>query len=284
MTNSYLMKQHTLLSTYTFSGKGLHTGKAVTMNLLPAPEDYGIVFQRKDLGSDVMVHARVENVIQTRRSTTLAERGVKIVTAEHLLSALTALGVDNALVQIDAAEVPILDGSARAYTEAIRKHGLMVQHADRRPIVVERPFVWEDARSGSRISFEPADAFSVDVTIDFKSKVIGRQQARFDASMDYAVEIAPCRTFCFRKEVLMLRLMGLIKGGSLDNALVVDEPRGFLGDPVLQFPNEPARHKLLDLMGDLSLAGRPIQGHITAYKPGHKANTTALKEFLASVL
>ena len=278
------MKQHTLNSTYTFSGKGLHTGKPVTMQLLPAPEDYGIVFQRTDLGDDVLVHACVENVIQTRRCTTLSERGVKIITAEHLLSALSALGVDNALVQIDAAEVPILDGSARPYVEAICKHGLIEQPAERRPIVVDKPFVYEDPRSGSRIAFEPAADFSVDVTIDFKSQVIGTQQAHWDWSVDYAREIAPCRTFCFRKEVRMLRFLGLIKGGSLDNALVVDEPRGYLGDPVLQFPDEPARHKLLDLLGDLALAGRPIQGHITAYKPGHKANTTALKLFLASTI
>ncbi len=278
------MKQHTLNSTYTFSGKGLHTGKPVTMQLLPAPEDYGIVFQRTDLGDDVLVHARVENVIQTRRCTTLSERGVKIITAEHLLSALSAMGVDNALVQIDAAEVPILDGSARPYVEAICEHGLIEQPAERRPIVVDKPFVYEDPRSGSRIAFEPASDFSVDVTIDFKSRVIGTQQAHWDRSVDYAREIAPCRTFCFRKEVRMLRFLGLIKGGSLDNALVVDEPRGYLGDPVLQFPDEPARHKLLDLLGDLALAGRPIQGHITAYKPGHKANTTALKLFLASTI
>lgn len=278
------MKQHTLNSTYTFSGKGLHTGKPVTMQLLPAPEDYGIVFQRTDLGDDVLVHARVENVIQTRRCTTLSERGVKIITAEHLLSALSAMGVDNALVQIDAAEVPILDGSARPYVEAICEHGLIEQPAERRPIVVDKPFVYEDPRSGSRIAFEPAADFSVDVTIDFKSQVIGTQQAHWDRSVDYAREIAPCRTFCFRKEVRMLRFLGLIKGGSLDNALVVDEPRGYLGDPVLQFPDEPARHKLLDLLGDLALAGRPIQGHITAYKPGHKANTTALKLFLASMI
>ena len=278
------MKQHTLNSTYTFTGKGLHTGKSVTMQLLPAPDDFGIVFQRTDLGSGVEVHACVDNVIQTRRCTTLSERGVKIITAEHLLSALSALGVDNALVQIDAAEVPILDGSARPYVEAIREHGLMAQHTDRSPVVVSRPFEYKDPRSGSCIRFEPADGFEVDVTIDFKSRVIGVQHARFDGTVDYGREIAPCRTFCFRKEVMMLRLLGLIKGGSLDNALVVDEPRGFVGDPVLQFPDEPARHKLLDLLGDLALAGRPIQGRITAYKPGHKTNTTALKQFLASTI
>ena len=278
------MRQHTLNSTYSFSGRGLHTGKPVTVQLLPAPQDYGIVFQRTDLGSGVEVHARVENVIQTRRCTTLSERGVKIMTAEHLLSAFYALGVDNALVQIDAAEVPILDGSARPYVEAIREHGLMEQPADRRPFIVERPYVYEDPKSGSRIAFEPADRFSVDVTIDFKSKVIGVQHAHFDDPAAYDREIAPCRTFCFRKEVLMLRLFGLIKGGSLDNALVVDEPRGFVGDPVLQFPDEPARHKLLDLLGDLALTGRPIQGRVTAYKPGHKANTNALKQLLASTI
>lgn len=278
------MRQHTLNSTYSFSGKGLHTGRPVTMQLLPAPADFGIVFQRTDLGSDVQVRASIENVIQTRRCTTLSERGVKIITAEHLLSAFSALGVDNALVQVDAAELPILDGSARPYVEAICTHGLMEQPAERKPVVVERPFVYEDPRSGSRIVFEPADGFRVDVTIDFKSKVIGVQHAHYDETVDYAREIAPCRTFCFRKEVLMLRLFGLIKGGSLDNALVVDEPRGFVGDPVLQFPDEPARHKLLDLLGDLALAGRPIQGRITAYKPGHKANTQALKQFLATTI
>lgn len=278
------MRQHTLNSTYSFSGKGLHTGRPVTMQLLPAPADFGIVFQRTDLGSEVQVRASIENVIQTRRCTTLSERGVKIITAEHLLSAFSALGVDNALVQVDAAELPILDGSARPYVEAICTHGLMEQPAERKPVVVERPFVYEDPRSGSRIVFEPADGFRVDVTIDFKSKVIGVQHAHYDETVDYAREIAPCRTFCFRKEVLMLRLFGLIKGGSLDNALVVDEPRGFVGDPVLQFPDEPARHKLLDLLGDLALAGRPIQGRITAYKPGHKANTQALKQFLATTI
>lgn len=278
------MRQHTLNSTYSFSGKGLHTGRPVTMQLLPAPADFGIVFQRTDLGSDVQVRASIENVIQTRRCTTLSERGVKIITAEHLLSAFSALGVDNALVQVNAAELPILDGSARPYVEAICTHGLMEQPAERKPVVVERPFVYEDPRSGSRIVFEPADGFRVDVTIDFKSKVIGVQHAHYDETVDYAREIAPCRTFCFRKEVLMLRLFGLIKGGSLDNALVVDEPRGFVGDPVLQFPDEPARHKLLDLLGDLALAGRPIQGRITAYKPGHKANTQALKQLLATTI
>ena len=278
------MKQHTLSSTYTFEGKGLHTGKAVSMRLLPAPEDYGIVFQRTDLGSGVEVHARLENVIQTRRCTTLSERGVKVITAEHLLSAFFALGVDNALVQIDSAEVPVLDGSALPYVEAIREFGLITQHADRSPFVVEHPFVYENPRSGSRIVFEPSDRFEVDVTIDFKSRVIGVQHAFFDDAVDYGKEIAPCRTFCFRKEIMMLRLLGLIKGGSLDNALVVDEPRGYVGDPVLRFPDEPARHKLLDLLGDLALLGRPIQGRITAYKPGHKTNTTALKQLLASAI
>ena len=275
------MKQHTLNSTYTFEGRGLHTGRLVTMHLLPAPDDYGIVFQRTDLGSDVYVHAKVENVVQTRRSTTLGDRGVKIVTPEHLLSAFYGLGVDNALVQLDSAEVPILDGSARPYVDAVSEHGLMEQRSDRRYLEVAKPFVYEDSKSGSRISFEPFDGFEVDLTIDFKSKVIGKQTARYDISTDYATEIAPCRTFCFYREIMFLRLLGLIKGGSLENALVVDEPRGYVGNPELKFENEAARHKLLDLLGDLSLAGRPIKGRIIAYKPGHKANTNALKQFIS---
>ena len=156
----------------------------------------------------------------------------------------------------------------------------MEQHSERSYIEITRPFVYENSRSGSRISFEPSDGFELEVTIDFSSKVIGRQTARFDENTDYAVEIAPCRTFCFYREIRLLRLLGLIKGGSLDNALVVDEPRGYIGDPALRFENEASRHKLLDLLGDLALAGRPLKGRITAYKPGHETNTLALKKLL----
>ena len=275
-----MMKQHTLSTGLSFTGKGLHTGRPVSMHLYPAPEGHGIVFRRIDLKGEPLVPALVCNVHKCRRSTALMAGGVKIMTPEHLLSALACLGIDNALVAIDSAEVPILDGSARPYADAIRNAGIMEQDAPRRYIEVKRPFVYEDPGSGSRIAIDPYDGFSAEVTIDFKSKVIGVQSARYDESTDYSIEIAPCRTFCFRKEIVMLRLLGLIKGGSLDNALVVDEPRGYVGDPVLAWPNEPARHKLLDLLGDFSLAGAPIKGKISAYKPGHRINTLALRNFL----
>ena len=275
------MKQHTLKAPCFFSGKGLHSGRPVSMQVLPAPPDHGIVFQRTDLRAEPKVAALVRNVGRTFRRTSLTDGGVKILTPEHLLSALFCLGVDNALIRLDAAEVPILDGSARLYAEAFLACGLEEQPADRNPIVVRRPFAFEDSRRGSRIEIEPFDGFDVEVTIDFNSQVIGRQQAVYDASTDFAQEIAPCRTFCFKREVTFLRLLGLIRGGSLENALVVDEPRGYAGGAVLHFPDEPARHKLLDLLGDLSLAGRPIAGRIRAYRPGHSVNTRALARFLS---
>ena len=276
------MKQHTLKDACLFTGHGLHTGRPVTLQLLPASEGHGIVFQRTDLRGEPRVPALVQYVGRTRRSTSLAAEGVKILTPEHLLSSLSSLGVDNALVRLDAPEIPILDGSARPFAEAVRDVGLEAQEAERRVLVVEKAFVHEDPRSGSRISFEPGDGFEVEVTIDYPSKVIGRQTVRYDAGTDYVQDIAPFRTFCFRKEVTWLRLLGLIRGGSLDNALVVDEPRGYVGDPDLFFENEPARHKLLDLLGDLSLAGAPLRGKVVAYKPGHRVNTQALRQFLTA--
>ena len=273
------MKQHTLRQPLSFSGAGLHTGKPVNLRVSPAPVDTGIRFVRTDLQGAV-VPALVDCVGQTRRATSLSYLGVKVLTPEHLLSALSTMGVDNALIELDAPEVPILDGSARPYAEAIRATGLVEQDALRNSLVIERPFVYEDRRSGSRIAFEPAGETCIDVTIDFDSKVVGVQRAVFDATTDYVSQIAPCRTFCFLREVKPLLRLGLIKGGSLDNALVVDEPRGYYGGMEPYFDNEPARHKLLDLLGDLSLAGRPIQGRITAYKPGHKANTQALKQWI----
>lgn len=276
------MKQHTLASSCVFTGVGLHSGKPVEMRLLPAPDDYGIVFQRTDLGEEVFVHATVANVSKTRRSTELAEQGAKVRTAEHLLAALRCLDVDNVLVQLNAAEVPILDGSARPYVKALQECGLMEQKTERRYRVVTRHAEYRDAKSGSSIVVDPCDDLIVDLTIDFKSPMVGRQQAVYDATVDFATQIAPCRTFCFYREVAWLRLFGLIKGGSLDNALVIDDrKKAFLGGKVLQFDNELARHKLLDLLGDFALAGFPIRGRITACKPGHKLNTQALQYFLS---
>lgn len=273
------MKQHTLGQSFSFSGIGLHTGKPVRLCVSPAPAGSGICFNRTDLVSS-MVPARVEYVAQTRRATSLSCQGVKVLTPEHLLAALWAMGVDNARIDLDAPEVPVLDGSARPYAEAIQAAGLVEQDAERDVLIIEKPFVYEDRRSGSRIVFEPSASTVFDVTIDFDSKVVGVQHAVFDESTDFASQIAPSRTFCFLQEIKLLMRLGLIGGGSLDNALVIDEPNGYYGGGKPIFDNEPARHKLLDLLGDFSLAGRPLRGRIVAYKPGHKVNTQALKHYL----
>jgi UDP-3-O-[3-hydroxymyristoyl] N-acetylglucosamine deacetylase/3-hydroxyacyl-[acyl-carrier-protein] dehydratase len=277
------MKQHTLRSSLSFFGTGLHTGNAVTMRLSPAPAGFGIRFIRTDLAGYAEVEARIGLVEQTRRGITLSNRGIQIRTPEHLLSALSGMGVDNVLVEIDAAEVPILDGSALPYASAILESGLVEQDAEREYLVIEKPFRYLDKRCGSHIDFAPSEETVLDVTIDFDSRLVGVQRAVYDSTVDYASQIAPCRTFCFLHEVRLLHRLGLIRGGSLDNALVIDEPNGYYGGKEPLFDNEPARHKLLDMMGDFALLGRPIRGKITAYKPGHKVNTQALKKLLESL-
>ena len=272
-----MMKQHTLSRTCTFEGVGLHSGRHVRISLCPAPEGTGIVFRRLDL-QGAEVRATAANFHKGSRSTSLKSGKAEVRTVEHLLSALAAFGVDNAVVEADGAEIPILDGSAKPFAEAIAADGLMEQEAEREVIAVREPFEYRDDRRGSYLRIEPAPATSYHVKIDFNSKVLGVQEACFDGS-GYADGIAPSRTFCFKREIRWLRLLGLIRGGSLDNALVIDEPDGYFGSKPI-FENECARHKLLDLIGDFSLAGKPIVGRITAFKPGHKFNVTALKAFL----
>ena len=276
------MKQHTLLSSCTFTGSGLHSGKPVTMHMLPAPDDFGIVFQRTDLGNEIFVHADARNVSSARRSTCLSENGVKVCTTEHLLAALHCLDVDNVLIQLDAEELPILDGSAALYVKALQECGMAMQQTERCYRTVTRHAEYRDPKSGSCIQVDPCDSLVVDLTIDFKSPMVGVQQAVFDPTVDFATQIAPCRTFCFYREISILRKLGLIKGGSLENALVIDDRKmEYAGGKEPYFANEPARHKLLDLLGDFALAGLPVRGRITAYKPGHKINTDALKYFIA---
>lgn len=275
-----MMKQHTLSRTYTFEGVGLHSGRHVNISLCPAPEETGIVFRRLDRNG-AEIKAVAANFHRGARSTSLKSGGVSVHTVEHLLSAFAGMGVDNAVVEMDGAEVPILDGSSKPFAQAIAADGLVEQSAERSVITVTEPFEYRDSRRGSYLKIEPAPATSYHVQIDFHSRVIGFQEACFDGT-GYLSEVAPGRTFCFKREIKWLRLLGLIKGGSLDNALVIDEPRGYLGCAPA-FDNECARHKLLDLIGDFSLAGKPIIGRITAFKPGHKFNVTALKAFLESV-
>ena len=294
------MNQHTIKQAYHFEGKGLHTGTFAHMTLLPAPANTGIRFQRIDLEEKPVVEALAEFVTNTARSTTLTREGVSVVTIEHLMSALTGLGIDNAFVELDNEEVPILDGSARPYAVAFREAGIVPQEAPRRFLTLDREVEVRDEKTGSWVKVTPAPAPAYDVTIDFGSRVLGVQQAHWDFSLDYAAEIAPCRTFVFFHEIEFLFANNLIKGGDVDNALVLAEhpvpeeslekmsalfgkpklkinENGYLNNVVLHFPNECGRHKLLDMMGDLRLSGGYLNAVVTGFKPGHGINTVAAK-------
>ena len=215
------MNQKTLKNTYTFEGRGLHSGKMSHMKVCPAPVNTGIRFHRTDLGEDAFVDAIAENVSLTSRSTTISKGKVSVSTIEHLLSALTGLGVDNALIEVDNVEVPILDGSAEYYVKAIYPDGLEEQDAERKYIEIGSEFTYKDEKTGSYIKLIPDDHPSYEVTIDFNSRVLGVQTVKWDPSMDYVHEIAPCRTFCFLHEIQLLASLGLIKGGDVENAIVV---------------------------------------------------------------
>ena len=298
------MDQQTLKREYKFEGRGLHTGKYAHMTLCPAPENYGIRFFRKDAG--VEIPAVATNVSKTDRSTTISQGGVSVVTIEHLLSALTGLGVDNARIELDNEEVPILDGSAETYVRAIAPDGLRVQNAERKYIEIKETIEVRDEQTGSWVRIEPSDKMSFEVTVDFNSKVLGVQTAHWSENSDYVGQVAPCRTFCFFHELEALAAYGLIKGGDVDNAIVVVEhpvtkeqvdnmsrifgqPRlsvredGYLSNIVLHFPNECGRHKLLDLIGDMRLLGGFPKAHVSAYKPGHKINSIAAKTALSKL-
>ncbi len=289
-------KQKTLNLEHEFRGKGLHTGKVARMVLKPAGENTGIVFHRIDLGDDAFVPAVAENVSSTARSTTISSGEASVSTIEHLMSALFGMGVDNAIIEIDNVEVPILDGSARPYVEALAEDGLKVQDAGKKFITLPCEVEVRDEASGSFIKAVPYDDPSIDLTVDFGSKVLGVQDAHWDCSTDYSVQIAPCRTFVFFHEIEYLFNNNLVKGGDVDNAIVIVEhpvsreqvdtlaslfnvpsldinEDGYLNNIRLHFPDECGRHKLLDLLGDLSLAGGVVKAKVTAFKPGHSINT-----------
>lgn len=294
------MNQRTLVNTYNFEGKGLHSGRLAHMKLCPAPVDTGIRFHRTDLGEEAFVDAVAANVSLTSRSTTISDGNTSVTTIEHLLSALTGLGIDNVLVEIDNVEVPILDGSALPYVQAIAPDGVQEQDAPRKYIEIGSEFIYKDEKTGAFIKLVPADEPSYEVTIDFNSKVLGVQTVNWDFSKDYVSQIAPCRTFCFLHEIQLLLGLGLIKGGDLQNAIVIVEKpissfklsrlakifgypdlevteSGYLSNLQLHFPDECGRHKLLDLMGDLRLVGGFLKAKVIAYKPGHSINTKIAK-------
>ena len=291
------MNQRTLKNSYIFEGKGLHQGQFARMTLVPAAPDSGIRFFRTDLG--IEIPALAEYVSSTVRCTTIANGAASVSTIEHLMSAMTGLGVDNVRVEIDNLEVPILDGSARPYVEAILADGLQEQDAPRRYVEL-REEVEVRNENGSFVRISPAEEFSYELTSDFGSRVLGVQTAAWNADTDYVSELASCRTFCFFHELEYLAGHGLIKGGDVDNAIVVVEhpvseeqiarlahifgirdirvtDQGYLNNLALHFPNECGRHKLLDLIGDLRLCGGFLRARVTAYKAGHAINTSAAK-------
>ncbi|MDR0558791.1 MAG: bifunctional UDP-3-O-[3-hydroxymyristoyl] N-acetylglucosamine deacetylase/3-hydroxyacyl-ACP dehydratase [Prevotellaceae bacterium] len=299
-------KQCTLKSEIELTGKGLHTGLDVKITVCPAPDEHGIKFQRTDVPEQPVIDAVADNVSATSRGTTLEKNGVKVNTIEHLMAALWATGVDNALIKVNAPEIPILDGSAVKYVDAIKKAGLQEQNKERFYYSIKEKIVFRDEKSGKEIIIFPDDEFNIDVTVDYNSKVLNTQSARLKSLSDFEKEIAPCRTFVFLHELETLYKNNLIKGGDLENAIVIVEnpieskelqhlsklfnkptvervPEGYLNNLELRFINEPARHKLLDMIGDLALIGFRIKGKIIAYMPGHMINTGLAKELRQTV-
>lgn len=293
-------KQKTLSKEITISGKGLHTGLNVTMIIKPTQANHGIRFLRVDLEDNPIVHAIVDNVVDTSRGTTLDENGVRIGTLEHLLAAFTGCGIDNALIEIDGPEVPILDGSSKPIYDALQNAGITELETDKKFFELKERVEFIDIDKGVEIVAFPDDHLSITVQIDYNSKVLGNQYASMNSLAEFGKEISPCRTFVFLHELELLAKHNLIKGGDVDNAIVIvdrqvtqDEldrlaslfnkpkvsvqPEGVLNNIELRFRNEPARHKLLDMVGDLTLVGMPIKARIIASRPGHHANTEFAK-------
>lgn len=288
--------QHTLKAPFSLQGKGLHTGLQLTLTFQPAPANYGYKIQRVDLEGQPIIEPLAENVIDTSRGTVVGTPECRVSTIEHAMAALVALGVDNCLLQVNGPEFPILDGSSILYVEQIQKVGLENQGVPRNYLEINEPFEYYDEISGSCLRVQPADRFAIDSTIEFPdSQFVQRQSATLEHMSDFSEEIASARTFVFVREIEALLNMGLIKGGDLSNALVIYERMmsqerldkltetlgvrrldashlGYLQERPVKWDNEPARHKLLDIIGDMALIGRPIKGRIIAIRPGHDAN------------
>ena len=290
-----MSKQKTLGGSFSLFGKGLHTGLSLTVTFNPAPENHGYKIQRIDVEGQPIIDAIAENVIDTSRGTVVAKGDVRCSTIEHGLAALYALGVDNCLIQVNGPEFPILDGSAKIYVENIKRVGILEQNAAKDFYVIKKKIEFVDENTGSSIIILPDDQFSITAMISFESQFINSQFATLDHMEDFETEIANARTFVFVREIEPLLQAGLIKGGDLDNAIVIYEKQisqesldkladtlnvlyrdatklGYLNERPLVWRNEPARHKLLDIIGDMALIGRPIKGRIIATRPGHTIN------------
>ena len=294
-------KQHTIKEPVTVSGVGLHTGVDANIKFIPAKPNHGIKFQRTDLEGQPIVDADADNVVDISRGTTIEANGARIATIEHTLAALVGLEIDNVLIQIDGPEIPIMDGSSIMFVDALQKVGFEEQNALRNFFEVREPIFYRDSSRDVEIAALPLDDFRLTVMIDYNSPVLGSQHASITDIKQFPKEIAGCRTFCFLHELEELHKNNLIRGGDLNNAIVIvdrvvqddeleslaklfNKPRvevkkeGILNNIELRYKNEPARHKLLDVMGDLALAGRPIKAQILAARPGHAANVAFAKK------
>ena len=296
-----LEKQKTLANPFKIEGKGLHTGVMVTMNFLPAPVNHGFKFKRVDLEHQPIIDADVDLVVDTSRGTLLEKEGARIGTIEHALAALIGMDLDNVLIEVNNEEAPIMDGSSKYFVEAIEKVGVVEQEADREYFEITEKVEIFDEKSGSHIVALPDDDYRLNVMISFPSAVLSNQYATLDSIQDFRTEVAECRTFVFVREIEFLLNHNLIKGGDLNNAIVIIDqeisqealdrladltnhprvevkPQGILNNLDLHFDNECARHKLLDVVGDLALCGKRIKGRVIASKPGHGPNTIFAKE------
>ena len=299
-------KQRTLRGVDSVKGLGLHTGVEVELTFKPADENTGFVFVRTDLEGDNKIPARAEYVVATDRGTSIGNGNATVHTVEHVLAALVGAKVDNAIIEVTGEEMPIMDGSAKLFTELIKNIGTVEQMADRNFIIPKKAVKYVCEDTGSIVELIPDDHFSIDVKIDFETEVLGEQDAIMSDIEVFNDEFSSCRTFVFLHELEVLLAHNLIKGGDLNNAIVFvnkvisekelirlakvfDKPevkvleKGTLNNLELRFENEPARHKLLDLIGDLSLLGKPIKAKIKAYKPGHKVNWMFTKKILESL-
>lgn len=290
-----MLKQNTLAKSFSMQGKGLHTGLNINITFNPAPDNHGYKIKRVDLEDQPIIDALAENVVNTQRGTVVAKKDAQVSTIEHAMAALYASGIDNCLIEVDAPEFPILDGSSRFYIEEIEKAGIVEQNTPKDFYIVKHKIEVVDEETGSSLIILPDDKFSINVLISFNSPVLNNQYATLNDISEFATEMAASRTFVFVREVETLLNNNLIKGGDLDNAIVIYDKEmpedalkklanelnipykgikslGYINNDPLVFENEPARHKLIDVIGDMALIGKPIRGRIIATRPGHKIN------------
>ena len=296
-------KQRTIRNVKSCKGGGLHTGVDSTITFHPAPENYGIRFVRSDIKNSPEIRADIDHVVDISRGTTIEENDVRIHTVEHALAAVTGLRIDNILIELNSKETPVMDGSAKDFVNALLNAGIVTQESERKVLEITRAVNYTDYYRDIDIHVIPSDRFRVTFLVEYPLPALGTQyEAIYNMEEDFAVEVAPARTFCFLSEIEMLKEQGLIKGGGLDNALVIVDKKidqieinrirhllgieeeviqganGILNGKLLRFKNEPVRHKTLDLIGDLALLGTPIKGHVTAARAGHASNVEFVKK------